>query len=275
MEAKEILEALDLGEEVTTLDQLKEKHSKKFITKATAHDDEEVRGKIIGKINGSLTTKIKILHDLSPEEIKDKKIEEVLELAATKLKTKIAELESSSKKGKDEAVTELEAKLEKLKKDLLDHKGLAETASKALLEKEGAWEKEKKGWKVNSLLDTVKKDFEKELVSDIDPLKRKGFDSEIAEKYVFELDEEGKDLAVYDKDGKRIQDPKKLGAFISPKDLLISEASKHKILKLNSGSPVTKVINNNKKQEPENKNTKKSNIDPENLPPSVRARMGL
>lgn len=274
MEAKEILEALDLGDDVTTLDQLKEKHSKKFISLATAHENEEVRSKATGKLLGSLTTTLKKSFELSPDEIKDKKIEEVIEIISNKSKTKISELETGSKKTKDEAVIDLEAKLDKLKKDAESYKSAAETASKALQEKEGVFEKEKKGWKVNSMFDGVKKEFERELISDIDPLKRKGFDSEINEKYIFDLDESGNELAVYDKDLKRVADPKKLGAFLTPKDLLLSEASKAKLLKMNDGKTVTKVVTavqNNAAAT----NAKKSNVDPDQLPEKVRQRMGL
>lgn len=274
MEAKEILEALDLGDDVTTLEQLKEKHSKKFITKSSAHDDDDVRSKSNGRLLGSLTTLVKSNFDLSNDEIKDKKIEEIIELASSKIKSKLSELEVGSKKTKDEAVIELEGKLEKAKKDLLEYKGASEIATKALQDKETAFATEKKGWKINGLLDGVKKEFENELVSDIDPLKRKGFDSEIAEKYVFELDETSNELAVYDKEGKRVSDPKKLGSFLTPKDLLISEASKHKILKMNSGATVKTTIASFTKPE-EAKQTKKGNIDPDNLPPAVRKRMGL
>lgn len=273
MEAKEILEALDLGEEVTNLDQLKEKHSKKFITRANAWEDDEVRSKVTGKVAGSIATLAKKNFDLSPEEIKDKKWEEILELGAAKLKTKLSELESGSKKTKDEAVTDLEAKLDKARRDLLEFKGAAETATRTLLEKEGLFEKEKKGWTTKGLYEKIKSEFEKELVSDIDPLKRKGFDSEIEEKYIFDLDETGNELAVYEKNGDRVKDPKKIGAFVSPKDLLINEAGKHKLLKMNTGKTVDNVLNT-KKYEPV-KTTKKSNIDPDNLPPTVRARMGL
>lgn len=273
MDAKEILEALDLGD-VTTREQLMELHNKKFVPLATAHEHEEVKSKATGKLLGSLTTYVKKEYDLSPDEIKDKKLEEVIQLASSKLKGKISELEAGSKKGKDEAVLELEGKLEKLKKDAESYKEAAGLASKALLEKETSFEKEKKGWKVNSLFDGVKKDFEKELIADIDPLKRKGFDSEINEKYVFDLDEAGAELAVYDKDGKRVPDPKKLGAFITPKDLLIAEASKAKLLKLNDGGSVKKVLTTTQSQGTAVA-SKNKNIDPENLPANVRKRMGL
>jgi hypothetical protein len=274
MEAKEILEALDLGD-VTSREHLMELHNKKFLPLATAHEHEEVRSKATGKLLGSLTTYIKKEYDLSPDEIKDKKLEDVILLGSTKLKTKISELEAGSKKGKDEAVIELEAKLDKLKKDSESYKTAAEQAAKALQEKEGSFEKEKKGWKITSLYDGLKKEFERELISDIDPLKRKGFDSEINEKYLFDLDEDGKELAVYDKEGKRVPDPKKLGAFITPKDLLISEAAKAKLLKMNDGQTAKKVIGSAQTAASTTTNNKKSNIDPDNLPLSVRKRMGL
>lgn len=275
LETKDILEALDLGDDVTTLDQLKEKHSKKFVTLSSAHENEEIKSKVVGKVLGSLTTHAKKAFDLTPDEIKDKKLEEVLEIASSKYKNKFTELETSSKKGKDELVIDLEAKLEKYKKDALEFKSAADLASKALQEKEGLFEQEKKGWKRNSLFDTVKKDLEKELISDIDPLKLKGFNSEIAEKYIFEVDETGEALAVYNKDKTRVQDPKKLGSFLSPKDLLIQEASKNKLIKMNTANTTAKVVAELNKKETTNTVTKISRLNPDNLHPNVRKRMGL
>lgn len=275
LETKDILEALDLGDDVTTLDQLKEKHSKKFVTLSSAHENEEIKSKVVGKVLGSLTTHAKKAFDLTPDEIKDKKLEEVLEIASSKYKNKFTELETSSKKGKDELVIDLETKLEKYKKDALEFKSAADLASKALQEKEGLFEEEKKGWKRNSLFDTVKKDLDKELISDIDPLKLKGFNTEIAEKYIFEVDETGEALAVYNKDKTRVQDPKKLGSFLSPKDLLVQEASKNKLIKMNTANTATKVVSELNKKETTTTTTKISRLNPDNLHPNVRKRMGL
>lgn len=274
LETKDILDALDLGD-ITTKEQLIEMHNKKFVPLSNAHENEEVRGKVIGKFNGSVTTLIKKNFDLSPEEIKDKKLEDVIELASSKTKTKLFEFETNSKKNKDETVLDLENKLEKFKKDALDYKGAAEVVSKALQEKEALFEKEKKGWKVKSLFENIQKDFEKELVSDIEPLKRKGFEADIAEKYIFEVDETGEALAVYNAaDKTRVQDPKKLGSFLSPKELLITEASKHKLVKMATGS-TTKIITELNTKQPVIATIRKSNINPDDLPPLVRKRMGL
>ena len=121
MELKDLLDYLGV-EDVKDLDSFKKSFSGKYITRAEANDDDEIKSKITGKITGSITTLAKRLFGLTSEEINGKKWEEIVELGKAKQDSLIEELKSKQGQSSDEAVKELQAKLEKANARLQEYK---------------------------------------------------------------------------------------------------------------------------------------------------------
>lgn len=235
METTEILQTLGI-ENAENLEQFKQKFNETFVSRKIAIDDEEIKTKVVGKITGGLSTLIKRELELDPKEIEGKKVEEIFTLGVTKLKGKISELEVNAAKTRDEAVAEWQTKAEKYKKDFTEYKTQTELLSKKLEETEQGFQNEKKNWTINQKFsDTRKKAlsmFSEEVLKD--NLKLEGFNTLITKKYKFDLDESN-ELVVYDAEGKRIQNTNKIGAFLSPEEVLLKEATENKLLKLNAG----------------------------------------
>jgi hypothetical protein len=232
---EELLSTLGI-DGVDSIDKFKESFSKNFISKQVALDDDEIKSKHIGKFTGIISNSIKNEFGLEKKDIEGKKVEEIISMASALHKNKIAELEGQISKTKDEVVAEWQTKAEKYKKDATDFKTQAEQLQKAFEETRNGFESEKKGWHINQKYGDVYKEaisaFSEEVKTD--NLKIEGFNSLIAKKYKFELDENN-ELSVFDAEGKRIQNPNKLGSFMSPKEVLLKEATENKMVKLNDG----------------------------------------
>lgn len=242
METAELLSVLGI-DGVETVDQFKEKFNKSFVNRQYAVDDEEIKTKIVGKITGKLSTLYKQEFGLENKEIEGKKVEEIFELGISKQKSKITELEVNLTKNADEKSAEWQTKYEKQKKDANEYKSQLELISGSLEETKKGFEKEKKSWVVNAQFNDTYKKIQSEFADEIskDQLKVEGFNSLISKKYIFDLDESTNTLAVFDKEGNRVQNPNKIGAFLTPEELLIKEATENKMLKMND-SKKTVVI---------------------------------
>lgn len=234
MDTTELLSVLGV-DGVENIDQFKDKFNAKFVSREVAIKDPEIKSKVTGQITGGLTTLFKREFGLSNEEIEGKKVEEVFSLGLEKNKKVISELEVNAGKQKDEVVIELQTKAEKYKKTADEYKFQIDGLAKALEEKESNFVKEKKGWVINhNYGETYKKvssQFADEVVSDT--LKIEGFNTIVSKTFQFDLDENGA-LAVYDKEGGRIQNPNKLGSFLTPEEALLKVANDNKLLKMNN-----------------------------------------
>lgn len=235
LSAKELLDTLGI-DGVESLDKFKEIFNKSFVSRKTVTEDDETKGKIVGKLTGSLTSLIKQEFGLEKSEIEDKKIEDIILLASSKTKSSLKELQSSLEKSTDEKVAEWQGKAEKYKKDYSEYKSQADQLQRALQEKEKSFESEKKSWTINHKYGETEKEIFGMFSSDVikDELKIEGFKSMISRKYKFDLDDSG-EVAVYDSDGKRVANPNKIGSFMTPKEVLIKESTERGMVKLNPG----------------------------------------
>jgi hypothetical protein len=242
LSTEELLSTLGI-DGVDSIDKFKESFSKNFISKQVALDDEEIKSKHIGMFTGIISNSIKNEFGLEKKDIQGKKVEEIISMAAALQKNKIAELEGQISKTKDEVVAEWQTKAEKYKKDATEFKTQAEQLQQAFEETKNVFESEKKGWHINLKYGEVYKDALNAFSDDVksDSLKIEGFNSLIAKKYKFELDENN-ELSVFDAEGKRIQNPNKLGSFMTPKEVLLKEATENKMVKLNDGGAQRKPI---------------------------------
>lgn len=236
METKELLSVLGI-DGVENIDQFKEKFNKSFVGRGIALEDEEIKSKIVGKITGGITTNLKREFGLENKDIEGKKVEEILELGLTKYKTKISELETNLTKNTDEKLTEWQTKAEKAKKEALEYKAQLDIVAGSLEQTKQGFEKEKKNWNISAQFNESYKKIQSMFADEVakDALKVEGFNTIISKKYVFDLDESTNTLAVYDKEGNRVQNPAKIGAYLTPEELLVREATEHKMLKMNDG----------------------------------------
>jgi hypothetical protein len=235
MEAKDLLEVLDL-KDIKDIDGFKKAVNEKFISKSQALDDDEIKGKITGKVTGALTTLAKREFDLSNDEIKDKKWEEIIVQGAAKQKAKIKELEDLSASGNDEKVKDLTAKLEKASKKADEYKGLLDTTTQTLAQKETEFNGKIKEFKVSSRFEKAKETVSQKLKSDLSLAEKLGFDSKLKD-IVVDFDDKD-EVLVLGKDGKRLTNPNKVGAFLSLEEAIELQASELNLIKKNNGATV-------------------------------------
>lgn len=231
MELKDVLNTLGL-EGAKDIDSFKEKFQGKFISKDEAYNDEEIKGKITGKVTGAATTLFKRLFELDNSEIKDKKWEEIAELGASKLKASIKELEGKSSQTNDEALKDLNAKLEKATNTISEYKAQNSTLQKGLEDTEKTWSEKYTGLRKNNIIEGAKSKLSSKL-RELNDLERIGFEAAIKNNIILEFDEKDEPV-VKGPDGKRIPNPNKLGAFLSIDEALEMEAVKGNVIKKNN-----------------------------------------
>lgn len=215
-----------LGIEAEDMDTFKAKFKEKYFTVEEVHADRNRLNQVIGKTMGSMedaTLKLAKAHgvEIKKEDIKGKKIEEVFEtVLSTREQTFKAQIDAEKQKaleGTDEKFKALNDSYEQSVMKNKDLEKLLDSTSKR-------FEKAEKEW--NGKIKSVKKDsYVQNLISgveyspDLDPYKKKGFVSELKEKFVFDFDEND-DPFVTDTNGNRIEDASKHGAFKTPKQVL-------------------------------------------------------
>jgi hypothetical protein len=233
-EAIELIKFMGIDPETTeTIDAAKDLFGNDFIRKSEAIKDETIITKVIGTRMGSLQTDAvrnfkELGVDFEPEEIKGKKLEEILKIGSSKVKNKFEEIKSTSGGG-DEAVKAWEKKYESQKKKLEETTGLVTSLQKQYEELDLNVKTEKRNSKINE----YKKEAIKEvkLRSDLDQLTLVGFNAHLNSKYKIELDEEEKPFVVDLATNARIQSKKKAG-FADFGELFEMEAAANKLISL-------------------------------------------
>lgn len=236
---EDIVEKYGLEIEVTdatTIDDVDNAIAKKFVDKGL--HETQIKA-AVGKRVGAAETKLK---QFLGDDGKGKTFDELVELlpttVAARIKAKEDEIEALKEAGKS---TGKEAEqLIKLKTEFDQLKGLLDKANQAALEQVAEKEKE---------IESIKKDVElketQRTVNDVfnavdwvdktSSYEKSGlYTDEIAGKYVFKIDETGKDLDVYEIDGETIVEdgtkPMKASALFK------KEADKAGLLKKNGAN---------------------------------------
>lgn len=229
MEIKDLFKELDLPDDIDSIDKFKETFHTNFVSRKLADSDDEIVSRIVGKRMGSIETAIKRELGIEGEEAKGKKVEELITLGATKLKTQLEQAKAAAPAD----VKEWESKLNTIAQERDQFKQLV-SAKEAEFEgfKNEALTKEK-NLKLNFTLNNIKSKIKwSETASEI---VKKGFDAHINENYVFDF-EDGDKLVVKGKDGNPIPNEKKTG-FLSPEELFTLEAAKHNLIQLGNPTP--------------------------------------
>jgi hypothetical protein len=233
-EAIELIKFMGIDPETTeTIDAAKDLFGNDFIRKSEAIKDEAIISKVVGSRLGSLQTEAireykGIGVEFEPEEIKGKKLEEILKIGSAKVKNKFEEIKSTSGGG-DEAVKAWEKKYESQKKKLEETTGLVTSLQKQYEELDLNVKTEKRNSKINEYKKEAIKEIK--LRSDLDQLTLVGFNAHLNSKYKIELDEEEKPFVVDLATNARIQSKKKAG-FADFGELFEMEAAANKLISL-------------------------------------------
>jgi molybdopterin converting factor small subunit len=233
-EAVELLKFLEIDpEKIESIDKAKESFAGIYVARKHAASDEDIVNSIVGQRFGSLETKLKkSFKDVGvdfDDEFKGKKFEEQIELTASKLKTKFTELQELSGKGSDEKVNKLQAELEKHKQKIQDLSSLNENLSGEFEKVKLSSQSELKNYiidnhKTKALSSVLTK------ATNMDDLKRKGFESYIAEKYELDIDEQKNPIVRMKENGKPVASKLKASAFATFDEILEAEAKELKLI---------------------------------------------
>jgi hypothetical protein len=239
-EALELVKFLNL-ESAESIEEAKEKFTQHWI-KA-----EELSSKI-GRVTGSITNVARKAFEpfgivLTEEDFKDKKVEEVIRSASERAKesfeTQKDEWEKrASGNGSETLIKEWESKYKSLEKK---HNEVDSARQDVMAQFDKYKEKVKEESKINNINNI----FEKELTAiKIDPsvsdITIRGFKSVIAEKYIFDIEEDGNAIVKDKKSGERLKSSAKAGSFLGINDILLKEATDAGIIQKNvhQGKPI-------------------------------------
>lgn len=226
-----------LGIEAENIDDFKTKFSEVYDKKGAA--DKDAVAQEVGRIRGALDVAIKRMAkehgiEFEPDELKDKKTEDIVGLSFKKLLSNtdlaIQKIKDESRKSKPAEIQEWESKVAKLN----DKNGQLESTNNLL--------KDEMSKKEQEFLSTIKKTKlglqEQSLWAglkfrhDLDELTKKGFISHIKDNYRLDLDDKDS-LIITDKDGKFIPDTSKHGAFKSAQQVIMEEGLSKNIFEKN------------------------------------------
>lgn len=259
--SEEMLDFLGLdAKAIDSLDKFKEKFSGEgaaFIPASELSDTKSetfkrFTPKVVGQITGKSTAIVKkrlseMEIDLTPEEIKDKPFEDILDIALSKTvntyKQKIGDYDSKLKQNTDERVTDLTAKLDQYKQKATDYETANATLKDAYEQEVSSHKSELKNFKLSTRKNDI---FGKHIKfgATVKDLEKEGYFSKIEKTYKFDLSEDEKDIEVFSKEtGARIPNPKKAGTFMTVAEVLELEGTKEGVWSINEGAKKNNQVN--------------------------------
>jgi hypothetical protein len=232
-EAIELLQFIGIDPDKTeTIDAAKDKFGADFILKSEAIKDDAIASKIVGSRMGALETEAKrtfkeIGVEFEGEEIKGKKLEDILKLGASKVKEQFEQIKKLNTGG-DEATKEWEKKYNAQAKKLNDTQTLANTLQEQYASLEGIYKTEKKQAKLTDYKKSQIADIK--LKSDINTLMLDGFHANIEKKYAIDFDEKDEPFVIDRATNSRIQSKKNAGKFADFGEVFELEAAANKLI---------------------------------------------
>lgn len=235
---------VDKIESEEDFDNFKQTFNSKFVSKETAHTDEDIKNRVVGKRMGEITSKLvefgKVLgQDVSFEKLKDKKVEEVITEFSSVVTNSFEELKSKAKEGNDKKLNDLQKELEDKVKSLTSYKEALEQTQGLLAEKESNFQSELKNYKVQTKLKDIRANIP--FVDGLNEIQRTGFETIINRDYRFDLDEKD-NVIVTDKDGNLVPVKDKAGVFADPMTIFTTVAESNGLLKKNNLDNVKKPV---------------------------------
>ncbi len=245
LKVEEILKEFDISgdPEKLTIEEVRTARDTKFIGRAVVMEDDEFIKKATGKVTGSIQTALNrgfkdLEIEFAPEEIKGKKIEEVIALGIEKAKNSFSEIKEKSKAGNDVKLTAAEKKADEYKLRAKENEDALNATKGQLEQKEKEFSNQLKTFKLNHRLSEIKGKIP---YSDTaDDFKKKGFDMVFSENYKVDLDEKD-EIILTDAEGKRIPTASKAG-FYGFEDVYKQELEKAGMLKKNGQTTEKKVF---------------------------------
>lgn len=235
MELKDI--STYLGIEAENLDDFKQKFSSIYDKKGTV--DREAVAHEVGRLKGTWGVELKRIAkdngiEFEPDELKDKKLEDIFGLTLAKYKSMsedaIQKIKDESRKSKPADIQEWEGKVSKLNDKIGQLEATNNLLKDEMAKKEQAYLGEIKNTKLGlqeeSLWNSVK------FRHDLDDITKLGFKSYIKSNYKIDLDDKDQ-IVITDKEGKFIPDSTKHGAFKSATQVITEEALNKKLLEKN------------------------------------------
>jgi len=243
MKLEEVLESLDFTEDQkkifldpkTEIKDFNEAYHAKWLHRDLAKDDPDIQSQITGKVLGSLETKAKKLFGLTSEEIKDKKLSEVLEIASAKKEGVIQELNLRIQEGgkggdSEKKLIELQESLKSFKEKFQLKEDEVHSLNARTEEEKKNFDQRLKTMNIDNILTNAKSSLlYKDEFSEIEKL---GFENYLKNSFNYDIDEKN-NVIILDKNGNRLENEKKTG-HISLKEHLESEALKNNLLKRNN-----------------------------------------
>lgn len=238
---KEVLSSLDTPEEITNgllsgekeIKDFEEYKDETFIAKKLAYSDKDIKAGIIGNITTKINKHFMDKFGLSKEDIEDKKVEDLVDMIQENHESAIKKIKEESGQEDDEKVKTLQSKVTELETSAKDWENKFMEANKEKDQMRQDFDGKVKEFKINDLLSGYRKQVETELIKEISPLEKKGFEQEIS-KYKFDLSEDGTDLIPLNEDGTKVLNNKKTG-HANTLDVLRTIAQENKILDMTNG----------------------------------------
>ncbi len=224
-------------DKVESLDKAKEELSKNFISKSQIKDSPEFT-QAWGQKMGGIETAVKRLVkengvELTADAIKDKKIDELIDIATVKLKDhytqKFQTLEDQIKNNDaTKVVEEWKNKYNQAEQKVKDTENLLSLTKTELDTVKQNSVKTINEFKLNDVqkraLDSIP--FSK----DINDVTKTGFKAILSEKYMLDLDEHGNAYIKDKTNNSRIPNPAKMGEFMNIDDVYKLEAEKNNLV---------------------------------------------
>lgn len=270
MELKELLKALDLPEDTADIKTAVEHHNTKFLARDQAGEDPDVVSQVTGRIYGPLNNLAKKTFGLSNEDIKDKKFEDILKIGVDKFNTEITALKGQNSDDKVKTVTD---ELNRTKVLADQYKTDLEKAVQEKTDLETGFDNKIKGFKITEKVKEAKGKLS--FAESIPELAKVGFDTQINQKYKFDLDKED-NLIVLTSEGKKVSNPTKTGKYLSIDEVLDMELEAANLKKQNGASKVNVnkfynpiPVDSNQQQ---NNNPKQPQVHPRALAAAEKAK---
>ena len=212
--------------------------NEKYIPAETLHESPQFKtalGKTFGSATSGIHKQLKTFGvELSNEDIKDKKFEDIIDIGLKKMVEQHTSVLEEVKKQSSTKPSEREKELEeKLKKRDSDY-SVIELANKTQKEQ---FETERSNWatqaKNQKLSNATEKLWAGYQWGTTDQLKQSGFKSITNEKYAFDIDEKDNLIVLDKKSGQKIPNPKVNSTFLSPEEVLQKEGIEMQVYKLN------------------------------------------
>lgn len=213
----------------------------KFISREAALTDADLINKITGKRINAFETKFIRAFGLQADEVKNKRLEEILDTAVTKHNATVEELKTQLNTGTDERIAELNNQLGERSKSVDELTAQLSATNQAFETYKTESAGKFKSYKIGEELNKIYASLNFIDGFDSDEVRRAGFNSLISNKYVFDLDADD-NLVVTDKAGKPVKYPAKPNEAASAITVLTQEAESNNLLKKNNAKPV--VVHN-------------------------------